>query len=80
MGWVVREIRKMNTNKSIEGGVEELDRHLSTIILTKTTWSSRLINLQKQYNQRVTELFKPQIQGRRTERRSQSPGGRKASQ
>jgi hypothetical protein len=24
----------MNTNKSIEGGVEELDRYLSTIILT----------------------------------------------
>jgi hypothetical protein len=25
----------MNTNKSIEGGVEELDMYLSTIILTE---------------------------------------------
>ena len=32
---LVREMRKMNTNKSTEGGVEELDRHLSTIILTE---------------------------------------------
>jgi hypothetical protein len=32
---LVQEMWKMATNKSIEGGVEELDRYLSTIITTE---------------------------------------------
>jgi hypothetical protein len=32
---LVREMKKINTKKGIDGGVEELNRHLSNIILTE---------------------------------------------